>query len=147
MKLSIYLHKDRVEILRTYGNLSDVVNKILDASDEGYFDVENKPECEPREGASRYDIEVTNENYLAMLKVYGIKSKTISLRRLIYWFVDNEIYSDIGWECVNDYVDEKSTKINNCLMKINSLLDKLSLLVNDERGIVDIKCKLDMYRR
>ena len=89
MILSVYLHKDRADVLRTFGSLDEVVDRILSACDEGEFDIENKPECEPREGASRYNIKITNESYIDMLKNFGVKCKRISLRRLLYWFVDN----------------------------------------------------------
>ena len=139
MKLSIYLHKDRVDILRTFGDsLSDVINKILDESDNGAFDIEDKPECESRTGACRYDIRITNENYINMLKSFGVKSKRISLRRLVYWFVDNEIYNDIGWDAVNNYLDTNSIRFNKKLDNIISDLTNLSITSTDfEREEID----------
>lgn len=150
MKLSIYLHKDRVDILRTFGdNLSDVINKILDESDNGAFDIEDKPECESRAGACRYDIRITNENYVNMLKSFGVKSKRISLRRLVYWFVDNEIYNDIGWEATNTYLDTDSIRFNKKLDNIISDLTSLSITSTDfEREAIDeVIDSLNLLRR
>ena len=97
MKLSQYLHNDIVDVLKTFGDLNDVVNKILDAADEGYIEVEDKPPCRDRDGCDRYNIDIHNENYLELLRIHGVKSKQISLRRLLYWFVENEIYEELGW--------------------------------------------------
>ena len=128
MILSQYLHSDIVNVLLTFGDLDDVVNRILDASDEGYFDIANKPQCRNREGCSRYDIRITNENYLRMLKTMGVKNKSISLRRLIYWFVDNEVYNEIGWEPVRDYLDKNDKRINKVIDEILQKIDKLEVL-------------------
>lgn len=149
MILSVYLHKDRVDVLRTFGSLDEVVDRILSACDEGEFDIENKPECEPRDGASRYNIKITNESYLDMLKNFGVKCKRISLRRLLYWFVDNEIYTDLGWETVNDYVDSNAVKVNSTIDKMFDNLDKLRFNVHDfeQDTIVQIKTLLNSLRR
>lgn len=130
MKLSIYLHSDIVDVLKTYGKLDDVVNSMLDAADEGEFEIENKPACRPRDGAGRYDVNVTNATYLSLLNTYGVKSKAISLRRLIYWFVENEIFNEIGWETVNDFVDRDSLKWNKQIDKVLNELERLKTMCN-----------------
>lgn len=130
MKLSIYLHSDIVDVLKTYGKLDDVVNSMLDAADEGEFEIENKPSCRPRDGAGRYDINVTNATYLSLLNTYGVKSKAISLRRLIYWFVENEIFNEIGWDTVNDYVDRDTLKWNKQIDRVLNELERLKTMCN-----------------
>jgi predicted DNA-binding protein (UPF0278 family) len=95
--------------------LSDVINKILDAGDQGAFDVMDKPSCESREGASRYNVNITNATYLSLLNEYSVNSPRISLRRLIYWFVENEMYIELDWPMSNEYVDDFKTKFNKKL--------------------------------
>ena len=131
MRLSVYLHSYITDVLLTFGTLDEVIDKMLQAADDGEFEIENKPACEPRDGANRYNVNVKNDTYIAMLKVYGVKSKTISLRRLIYWFVENEIYNEIGWEPINDYTDRDSAKWNKQLDKVLNELDKLRVLDDD----------------
>lgn len=147
MTLSVYLHKDRVDVLKMFGNLNDVVNKILDEYDNGKIDIENKPECESRIGASRYNINIRNENYVDMLMSYGIKSKQISLRRLLYWFVDNEIYNELEWEPVNDYIDSNDERINKKIDKIVGEIDALMFIVNDDGTLAHAKDLLLSYKR
>ena len=129
MKISIYLHSYITDVIKTFGTIEEVVNRILDVADEGLIEIEDRPACEPREGASRYDVEVTSENYLQLLQVYGIKSKRISLRRLLYWFVENEVYNDLGWEPVNDYIDKVDATINKKIDKIVSDIDNLIMFM------------------
>lgn len=130
MKLSIQLHPYIVDTLKMYGELDDVVNKILDASEEGHFDVSGKPDCEDRQGCSRYEVRIRNETYLSMLKVHGVRSKNISLRRLIYWFVDNEMYDQLEWEPVREYVNRNDAKINKVIDRLLCDLNKLEYLTN-----------------
>lgn len=106
MKFSIYLHKPIADILTCYGDLSDVVNKILSLVDEDIISIFNKPAAPDRQGAGRYEVDVTNESYLEIIKSYPVNSSQISLRRLLYWFVENEIYYEVGWKPVRMYVNK-----------------------------------------
>lgn len=106
MIISIYLHKEIANTLKTFGNLEEIVNKILIAGAEGAFDITNKPNCLSREGAKRYEINITEPEYLELLKTYPINSSRISLRRLLYWFVENEIYNDLNWVPINNYIND-----------------------------------------
>ena len=139
MKISVYLHKYIVDVLKTFGKLSDVINRILEEGDEGKFDICNKPPCEPREGASRYDVDITNEAYLSMFKMYGAKSKSISIRRLLYWFVDYEVYVDLGWEQVNEYIDENQARVNKIIDNIINDLNRLEMYLKNEGNITHAK--------
>ena len=137
MKQSVYLHDYVTDVLLTFGDLNEVINKILDASDEGHFDVTDKPECESRETAKRYNVQIQNQTYISMLKSLGERNKSISLRRLLYWFVDNEIYNDLGWEPIRDYVDKEKMQFNKQLDVTLSALDKLWFICkNDDEGII-----------
>ena len=137
MKLSVYLHDYVAETLLTYGTLDEVTNRILSLADEGVIDFADKPVCEPRDGANRYDINVTNETYLNSLELHGFKSKFISLRRLLYWFVNDEIYLTLDWETKNDYICKKDAQVNKRIDEIVQRLERLKLLTREQ--IVD-KC-------
>lgn len=153
MKISLYLHRDRADVLSTFGNLSDVINRILDAADEGLIDIEDRPACEPRDGAARFDVEITNDNYLQLLQAYGIKSKRISLRRIVYWFVDNEVYNDLGWEPTNDYVDSFNKRLNKLVNNVISELMKLKIfcsgnyMVDNLENVYEIEKLLEDCKR
>jgi hypothetical protein len=130
-----------VDILHCYGELSDVINSILEEAAAGSFDCMNKPPCPGREGAGRYDIDVTEPMYLELLSTYGPFSSKISLRRLIYWFVENEMYNELGWEPLEKFVNRRSElfkkKISNAISELqkalrycdNTYKDKLNELI------------------
>lgn len=123
MKFSVYLHKPIADVLRCYGDLSEVTNRILSLADEGVIDVFNKPDIPNRDGAARYTIDVTNEGYLALLNTYSANSKHISLRRLLYWFVENELYYEVGWKVVNEYRDAGKDR---AIKRLDSAYDNIT---------------------
>lgn len=122
MKQSIYLHRPIIDTLRCYGEPSDVINKILEEAAVGKFDLMNKPPCPGRDGAGRYDIDITEPNYLELLEMYSPLSPKISIRRLIYWFVENEMYNELGWKQNHSFVDNSlrimKNKISNALSEL-----------------------------
>lgn len=130
MEISVYLHNDIIDTLKMYGDLDDVINLILDAASEGKLEIENKPVCREREGARRLNVNITNQDYLQLLETYGNRSNTISLRRLLYWFVENEIYNDLEWEPLRDYVDFNENKRRKQIDKCVNSLQKLMYLVS-----------------
>ena len=132
MIFSIYLHKPIAETLMCYGNLSDVVNRILDASEEGAFDIIDKPRCPARDGAVRYNIDVMSEYYLTMLENFPINSPRISLRRILYWFVEQEMYDVLEWEVTSEYRNSTKEKLLKKLDDIISKFGKLYLSFNSE---------------
>lgn len=132
MKFSIYLHQAIAETLMCYGDLSEVVNRILEESENGEFDIIDRPRCPARDGASRYDIEITSEYYINMLSSFPINSPRISLRRLIYWFVEQEMYEVLGWEVTREYHNKKKEAMLKKLSNIISDFEKLCLSFNTE---------------
>ena len=132
MEFSVYLHKPIAEVLMCYGDLSEVVNKILEASEQGLFDVVDLPRCPARDGASRYTVNITNEYYLNLLETFPINSPRISIRRILYWFVEQEIYDELGWEVTKEYHNKEKEKLLKKLSNIISTFDKLYLSFNTE---------------
>ena len=122
MKLSIYLHKEIADTLRLFGDLSYVTNLILQYGAEGYYDVCNKPAIVDRGTASRYMIDVTEPNYLQLLAVHSSNSPKISLRRLLYWFVENEMYNEVGMT-ISKYKDIR-TSIHKIIEQLNTMKEE-----------------------
>lgn len=128
MKFSIYLSNNVIDILECYGPINDVVNKILECGAEGLFDIMDKPTPPPKENGKQVIIDVTEPNYLALVDMYSVKSSRISLRRLLYWFVDNEVYVELGWEGVQKYKDSNAEKALTLLSNIKLYLYRLERL-------------------
>lgn len=108
MTINIHLHKEIADALRCFGDLSTVVNKILQAGALGVIDIMDKDACPDKDGCEHCRIEVTEPNYLELYKMYGPKNRRISLRRLLYWFVENEIYDELGWHPNAEVVDRRA---------------------------------------
>lgn len=140
MKMSVYLHNEICSVLKCFGSLDEVTNKILDAASSGEFDVENKPKVIERSGARRYDVDVQNEDYL---ELYAIRrnSPSISLRRLLYWFVENEMYEYLGWEVKSEYKDAAYEKRKKLIIKIRQDLEKLGTLMGGNGRNVVMQAK------
>lgn len=97
MKITVRLHEDYYNVLHAFGELNDVVNTILNHCSAGDITCMNKPQAPAAVGTCKYEIDVTNEDYLNLLQTYGARSSRISLRRLLYWFVDMEIYNELNF--------------------------------------------------
>lgn len=105
MQFSIYLHKDIIQTLKCFGDLNTVVNKILEEGANNKIDIMNRPACRSREGATKYLIDITEPVYLELYEEFGPYNQSISIRRLLYWFVENDIADELGWKIVNNFVD------------------------------------------
>lgn len=124
--MSVYLHKEIASILKCYGaNLSEAVNKVLDAASQGHFSVMDKPVIPNRDGASRYTVDVTNDDYIQLVRMYPENSVRVSLRRLLYWFVENEMYDFLDWEVISDYKDENTVQFERLLVRARQTTEKL----------------------
>ena len=121
MKISIYLHKEIIETLRCFGTLDEVINHILDDMSANYS-LTDLPSCPDRTNAQRCIINITNTEYLELLNIFGPTSPRISLRRIIYYFVENELYNEFNWEFRNEYMSIADSKFNK---KINSAISLL----------------------
>lgn len=128
MKQSLYLHSDISDVLKSYcGTIERAIDDILTEYDLGNIDIENCPQCRPREGANRFNVNITNKTYLQMVELYGVKSKRISIRRLLYWFVEYEIYDELGWQPKENFVDNVTKRKDRLITNILSDLTKLKI--------------------
>lgn len=134
MIFSVYLHDYVADTLKCYGTLDEVVNKILETSEQGIFDVIDMPKCEPRDGATRYNIDVTNEYYITLVNAYSINSPKISLRRILYWFVQQEMADVLGWVPSNEYKDRQKVKILKKLNAVRAELERISMLLTENEN-------------
>lgn len=129
MILSVYLHDEIANVLKSFGEISDVVNKMLDDIINNNYDLMDKPNAPSREKAKRFQLNVLQEDYLQLLSTFSINSPRISLRRIIYWFVENEIYNDLQWEQCNYYKNINITKILKFIEIVKSDTIKLNLIL------------------
>lgn len=137
MTISVYLNQDVYQILTCYGTLDQVVDRILEAGSQGLIDLMDKPTAPPKNNGTYYHVNIRNQDYISLVESYGLKSSRISIRRLLYWFVDNEIYETFGWETVNDFDDVKSDKKHKVLIDLKQDLFKARTLIPEHRNEID----------
>lgn len=145
MKVSVYLHEEIRAVLCCYGTLDEAINKVLDAGSQGEFDLMNKPQIPVRDGARRFDVDIKNEEYLELLRLYPHNSTKVSLRRLLYWFVENEMYEMLGWEQVCDYRDRNDAKKERIVKRVRQDLETL-LTIADNRDYENVETLLKIIR-
>lgn len=122
MRLTVRLHEDYYNVLRIFGELSDVVNSVLNHCTAGSITCMDKPKAPPIAGTNRYEVDIINEDYLNLLQTYGARSSHISLRRLLYWFVDMEMYNELNFQ-VNKHGITDALKATNDRAQV--LLNKI----------------------
>jgi len=104
MRTEVYLHLQVVEVLRCFGELSDVVNDILQAGADGIISLMDLPAAPPRDGSGRYPVTIRQQDYLDLLDIYGYNNPRVSLRRILYTFVEEQQYELLGWKMREDFV-------------------------------------------
>lgn len=108
IRVSIYLDDYVLDTLQSFGELGEVTDKIL-ADCMSDIDITSLPSAPPPgKYTKRVELFVSNKDYIELSNMYGRMSKKISLRRVLYWFVDNQMYTVYeGYELKNDSIRQK----------------------------------------
>lgn len=122
-KLSLYLHQDIIDVLLCFGEVNDVINRILEEFVNKNFLFDNLiPKARDRNGARRINVFIKLDTLSQLLGV-GVRS-------IVYWFVENEVYSDLNWEAVSQYRDNTRLKCMKQFDKVLAELNKLNTMCN-----------------
>lgn len=123
--VSVYLDNYVLDGLTLFGPLSEVVDKVLTCciSDVDVSELPKAPPITPE--TRRVNITVTNEEFLMLSDTYGATSKKVSLRRILYWFVDNAMYENYDCFEVNQSKDNRRFRYITRLNDFESFVDKL----------------------
>ena len=132
---SVYLHKYVVDTLCLFGDLSEVVNRILQEGADGNIELLDRPQCANRNGAGRYNINIYQPDYIDLLQSYAVNSPKLSIRRILYWFVDFSVYEDLGWKQVNAYEDKELKRLLKHIDTARSSLKRVGILKKDDRKV------------
>lgn len=147
MKLNIYLHRNIIDLMKRFGDdLGEVADRIIEDMQRNGDEYIDLPDGPPREGAVRTVIDVTNREFLEMMEILGKNSGRVSIRKVIYWFFDNEKYAEYGWKynyigkdkklklmCAYDLFERR---LNECvgtekLAKFTPLLTELDKMIGE----------------
>ena len=123
MEVKVSLPVDVLEIMKQFGTPSEVTDRILAAGEEWYFDMENCPAYETSCRNVRIPITVTNQYYEELVFTRGEHSNKVSLRRIISYFIYNELYNELGWEPV-----DSTSETNEMCSEIKKLINRVAML-------------------
>lgn len=125
MEYNIYVHRYIRDILSQFGDINTVVNHIVDEGMRGKFNIYALDKAPPRTTGDmcQYTITILNKEYNELVMTHGNRSSTVSLRRIIYHFVDNELYEELGWD-----VTDPQPKLDAYTVALTKLTDATSQL-------------------
>jgi len=152
MKMSVQLHRQYYNYICHFGTLDEVVNKILEAAERGEIDIyDNQQPAPPAYETSRYTVNITNKAYIHMVETLGSRSPTVSLRRILYWFVDNEIYVQLDLP-YKSLLPTQTRELKNLLTHIDTAYNAVLRYINESHldfneCIPDIEYKLKQQQR
>lgn len=119
--VNVKLPKPYIDILEMYGSLDSVTDKALNMV---YTDqlppINEMPAVPVLSDICKRVIKVTNEEYDDNCKLLGPKHHSNSIKRLLTYIVDNEIY--LNWQMRETASDTYSKRLLECIGR----LDKLS---------------------
>lgn len=139
-KIDVRLHEDYYNVLTQFGTLDQVVDKAINAIEAGSIDLDLVPACPPLTGTHKYIVTVDNLFYDDLVQIYGSHSNRISMRRILYYIVDSELYNTLHWELVrNTSPTSKRSK------RIDNLLYEMAKVINSETDKDRLKILLHAY--
>lgn len=144
MVINLFLDENTAQIAQYYGDLSDVVNKILHHGALGEIPIMDLPTV-PSSPTKQYKVNVTDEDYIKLCELYGTKSSRISLRRIVYWFFETEKYIELEWTSDAVLRKKDDVAILELLTDIECKLYKLYKLTGNIRTKT-IKNEMDSLR-
>ena len=125
--IDVRLPKDYVNILRMYGTLDEVAELALDMVYNEVLPPIQEMDVPPsdKSGCSKYIIAVSHQQYCDDCEMYGANNPRVSLRRLLYYIVDNEIYSNWLLRTAPLETDAKyKERLTRCISSIKLLINK-----------------------
>ena len=138
-QMSIYLHDEIIKTLECFGEISKVVNDILSFAASSDFDLLG----------SAFVYSTPNKNKARRINVRIDEEKLqlicpVKLRPLVYWFVENELYSDLNWKPVRGYGSKDKERVIRLFDKVQSDVSRLNVLCNN--GLDEVISLLETKR-
>lgn len=134
MKIDLYLPVQTWKMIDKYGDDDFVINQILSFATKYNLNLYNKPPA-PSKNAILYShriINITDPDYLLELASHPVNSPVTSLRRIIFWFFDAEMYDEYPLICQENLPQYNAIK--EILCNISKNLERLhDYIVTDEQ--------------
>ena len=109
---------DTIDVLKQFGDIDVVVDKILQLVEQNVIPIDNLPNANTvSQKCKKISINIINKTYIDMRE----NGDKFSLARLLQYFVDNELYAELDWQ-TSDIVDTTKQAIVLALLHAESLL-------------------------
>lgn len=93
-KSVIRIHCDYYDIIKQFGSPSKVANSMVELMRLGLIDpADMRKAPEPIGRCTTCSVTIHNDYYEQLVSLYGATSPKLSLRRYLYHFVEEELYS------------------------------------------------------
>lgn len=149
--MRVTINRQTLAILRAFGDIDTNTDKILDYIYCNNIDLSTLPKT-PIVDPVKTTINVTNAPYIALVEMMGARCNTISLARIIEWFIGNEMYVQLGWTMVSEpaTIRENAKQIDK-IRELKRAVYAFASVSNDEDNeeianiLVQIKQLEDRY--
>ena len=134
IKVNIAIDNNYYNILRLFGTMDEVVDKALKLVEQGEIDFDRCPQIPTTKNYRHIVVSITNPYYEELRALHGATSSKISINRLLYYIVDNELYYTYGWERNFELSKDQKRQVESWKCDIMYRITKLSrLLVSHEQ--------------
>lgn len=90
----VAIHPEYLDFLKQFGGPSYVADALVELMYTGELDAGQMTPAPPVDASCmKLTVAVTNKHYKELVAVYGASSPMVSIRRALYYFVDNELYT------------------------------------------------------
>ena len=128
---------DILDMAASLGGIQTVVDATLSALHEGILDPTQAQSMRGRP-TRQVTVTVTDPTYVEMLTAQGARCNTLSLGRLVAYYIDSEMYTQRDWT-TQHYVATRSTDARRYLAQASaSLLQAVSLLPEHRTTLSDL---------
>lgn len=149
--MRVTINRQTLAILRAFGDINISTDKILNYIYCNNIDLSTLPKT-PIVDPVKITINVTNAPYIALVEMMGARCNTISLARIIEWFIGNEMYVQLGWTMVSEpaTIRENAKQIDK-IRELKRAVYAFASVSNDEDNeeiaqiLVQIKQLEDRY--
>lgn len=149
--MRVTINRQTLAILKAFGDIDISTDKILNYIYCNNIDLSTLPKT-PIVDPVKTTINVTNAPYIALVEMMGARCNTISLARIIEWFIGNEMYVQLGWTMVSEpaTIRENAKQIDK-IRELKRAVYAFASVSNDEDNeeiaqiLVQIKQLEDRY--
>lgn len=154
MKIKLVVPNDTYSILCQLGPVDEVVNKIAKLVGMEEIPYDDLPLVGGRNGQKQFFVDITDEDFLALYELQVLVHRPIRMRRVVQYFVDNELYNDPIWADMPivkvSKTDSRAAKLSDIVIQLASMrtwhpyeknisqaIESLREVVNAERQRLD----------